>query len=134
MKMLSRIFLTITLLFSFALADEVLKLDNFEVTLFSKLKKEPVNLDISMIFEGRDVEEYDFKIIDALNVVIGSFYAEDLVMSKGKEALKVALINYARDKYAIDIDNIYIQKMNILENTTAKIIIEELKKEGYIRN
>ena len=133
MKMFSRVFLTLFILFTSSMAEDILRLDDFEVTLFSKIVKEPRNLEISMIFEGRDVEEYDFKVIDTLNVVIGSFYAEDLVMSKGKEALKVAIIAYAKDKYSIDIDNIYIQKMNILEDTTAKIIIDELKKEGYIK-
>jgi len=123
------------LLFSglFLQAEETLHVDGFEVSLFSKLSKAPVQVETSMIFEGRDVEAYDFKIIDALNVVIGSFYAENLLTSKGKEGLKEAIINYTSDKYAIDIDHIYIQKLNIVKAITAKIIIDELRREGYIR-
>ena len=118
---------------AFLQANETLHVENFEVSLFSKLSKKPMQIETSLIFEGRDVEVYDFKIIDALNIVIGSFFAEDLLTSKGKEGLKKAIINYARDKYAIDIDYIFIQKLNISRDINAKIIIEELRREGYIR-
>jgi len=114
-------------------ADEALYVEGFEVSLFSKLSKKPIQIETSLIFEGRDVEVYDFKIIDTLNIVIGSFFAEDLLTSKGKEGLKRAIINYARDKYAIDIDYIFIQKLNISQNITARTIIDELRREGYIK-
>lgn len=114
-------------------ADESLHVEDFEVSLFSKVSQEPVQIVTSIIFEGRDVEVYDFKIIDALNVVISSFFAENLLTSQGKEGLKVALVNYTRDKYSIDIDYVYIQKLNIVKNVTATIIIDELRKEGYIK-
>ncbi len=111
-------------------AEDTLQVSNFEVSIFSKLSKKPVQIEASMIFEGRDVEVYDFKIIDALNVIIGSFYAESLLTSKGKEGLKQALINYTRDKYSIDIDHIYIQKLNIKKDMSNYEIIELMKKEG----
>jgi len=114
-------------------ADETLHVNEFEVSLFSKLAKEPVQVQTSMIFEGRDVEVYDFKIIDALNVVIGSFYAENLLTSKGKEGLKQAIINYTSDKYGLDIDNIYIQKLNIKKESSTYDIIEAMKREGCCR-
>jgi hypothetical protein len=114
-------------------AEETLQVNDFEVSLFSKVTQLSVQVETSIIFEGRDVEVYDFKIIDTLNVVIGSFYAENLLTSQGKEALKKALISYTRDKYSIDINNVYIQKLNIKNDTTAEKIIEELRKEGYIR-
>jgi len=117
----------------FVQAEETLHVSEFEVSLFSKLSKMPVQIETSLIFEGRDVDVYDFKIIDALNVVIGSFYAENLLTSKGKEGLKQAIINYTSDKYGIDIDHIYIQKLNIVKDITAKTIIDELRREGYIR-
>lgn len=133
MKMFSKIFMGLLICISFLNADEILRIDDFEVTLFSKINKSQQNIELSMVIEGRDVEVYDFKIIDALNVVIGSFYAEDLMMSKGKEALKQALINYALKKYSIDIDNVYIQKLSMLDNVGAKEIINELEKQGYIK-
>jgi len=111
-------------------AEDIFQVSDFEVSIFSKLSKKPVQIETSMIFEGRDVEVYDFKIIDALNVVIGSFYAESLLTSKGKEGLKQAIINYTRDKYAIDVDNIYIQKLNIKRDLDIYDIIDKMKKEG----
>ncbi len=127
---MKRLFFAFFLLASFIKAEETLSVEEFDVSIFSKLSKGTVQVQTSMIFEGRDVDINDFKIIDALNVVIGSFYAEDLLTSKGKETLKTTLIGYVQTKYALDIDNIYIQKLFINENTTAEKIIEALKKEG----
>lgn len=129
MRSIFLVFLLGSVLFS---ADESLFVEDFRVSVFSKFSKHPLEIETSILFEGRDVEEYDFKIIDTLNVVIGSFYAEDLLTSKGKETFKSGLIKYTSDKYSIDIDNVYIQKLNIYKETTAKLIIEELRKEGYI--
>jgi hypothetical protein len=122
----------LVLIFSvlFLQADETIQVNDFEVSLFSKLSKKPVQVETSLIFEGRDVEVYDFKIIDSLNVVIGSFYAENLLTSQGKEGLKKALINYNRDKYSIDIDNIYIQKLNIKKDISNDDIIDLMKQNG----
>jgi len=131
--MFKKLFYALILTTSILSAEEIFQVDNFEVSLFSKLSKEAVQIETSIIFEGRDVEVYDFKIIDALNVVISSFFAENLLTSQGKEGLKVALIKYTRDKYSIDIDHIYIQKLNIVKNVTATMIIDELRKEGYIK-
>ncbi|HIP29494.1 MAG TPA: flagellar basal body-associated FliL family protein [Sulfurospirillum arcachonense] len=125
-KILSLLLLSVLLL----QAEETLHVSEFEVSLFSKFSKNPVQLETSMIFEGRDVEVYDFKIIDALNVVIGSFYAENLLTSKGKEGLKQAIINYTSDKYGIDIDFVYIQKLNIKKESSTYDIIQAMKKEG----
>jgi hypothetical protein len=131
--MFKKLFYALILTTSILSAEEIFQVDNFEVSLFSKLSKEAVQIETSIIFEGRDVEVYDFKIIDALNVVISSFFAENLLTSQGKEGLKEALIKYTRDKYSIDIDHIYIQKLNIVKNVTATMIIDELRKEGYIK-
>ena len=130
--MLRKILFSLILLSSVLFAEETLQVNNFEVSLFSKLSKKTVQLETSMIFEGRDVEIEDYKIIDALNVVISSFYVENLLTSKGKEGLKQAIINYTKDKYSLGIDEIYIQKLNVVKNVTAANIVEELRKEGYI--
>ncbi len=85
---MKKILLILLLSGLFLHADETLHVNEFEVSLFSKLSKKPVQISTSLVFEGRDVEAFDFKIIDSLNVVIGSFYAENLLTSKGKEGLK----------------------------------------------
>jgi len=112
-------------------AEDTLNISEFDVSIFSRVSKNTVQLEVSMIFEGRDVEVYDFKVIDALNIVIGSFYAEDLLTSKGKISLKQALISYVKKEYSIDIDNIYIQKLRVVQNASVDEIIKALREEGF---
>jgi hypothetical protein len=112
------------------LSAQMLTLDHFTTDLFSKIDKSPKEITLSLMIEGRYVEDENYKVIDALNVVIGSFYAEDLLTSKGKEALKSALINYAAKKYGVDIDEVYIQKLMMEQNPSADEIVSALKKEG----
>ncbi len=128
-----RVFVFLMLIIALLQAEETLQVEDFEVSVFSRLSEKPVMLEASMIFEGRDVVSYDYKVIDALNVVIGSFFAENLLTSKGKESLKQAIINYTKDKYALGIEFIYIQKLNIKKELSAHKIIEEMKKGGCCR-
>ena len=119
--------LLIFLLVCFLNAD-MLNVDDFSAEVFSKSANRPVSINLSAIFEGRYVEEVSYKIVDALNVVIGSFYWEDLLTSAGKLKLKETLKSYILKKYSIDIDNIYIQKLYATPD--IKKIVEALKKEG----
>lgn len=114
---------------SFLNAEEALHVDDFEASVFSKVSQKPVQIEVYLIFEGRDIQEGSYKILDTLNIIIGSFYAENLLTSQGKEGLKKAIINYSKDKYAIDIDHIYIQKLNIKKVSTSSLI-EDMKKNG----
>lgn len=107
---------------------QMFHVEDFSSEVFSKLHKKPVPISISLVFDGRYVEDESYKIVDSLNIVIGSFYFEDLITSQGKENLKKAIIAYCSKKYGVDIDNIYIQKMN--SQPSVKEIIEALKKEG----
>ena len=119
----------IILLFAvLSLSAQMLNVDDFSAEVFSRVTKKPVTIDLSMMFEGRYVEEESYKIIDALNIVIGSFYLEDLITSQGKQKLKEAIKSYTTSKYSIDIDNIYIQSLKSQPNTQE--IIDALKKEG----
>ncbi len=121
--------LVIILLFStVSLFAQMLSVDNFSAEVFSRVTKKPVTINMNMMIEGRYVEEESYKIIDALNIVIGSFYLEDLITSQGKQKLKEAVKSYTTSKYSIDIDNIYIQKLQSQPNTQE--IIDALKKEG----
>ena len=113
---------------------ETLDIQQFESDVYSKEKKDSskkITLDI--VIEGRGVEEESFKVVDALNIVIGSFYAEDLLTSRGKEGLKKALIEYTKKTYSIDIDAIYIQRLHIVTFPLVEEIVEALKREGCCR-
>ncbi|WP_331773836.1 flagellar basal body-associated FliL family protein [Sulfurospirillum sp. 1612] len=125
---MKKIMIFLVLCATVGLYAQMLHVDDFSSEVFSKVKKKPVSISISLVFDGRDVEEEHYKIIDALNIIIGSFYFEDLVTSQGKENMKKAIIKYCSNKYGVDIDHIYIQKMNALPSTQQ--IIDALKKEG----
>jgi len=107
---------------------QMLNIDDFSSVVFSRATNKPVTVSLNLMVEGRYVEDESYKIIDALNIVIGSFYWEDLVTSQGKVNLKKALKAYTTKKYSIDIDNIYIQKIKSQPNTQE--IIDALKREG----
>ncbi len=112
---------------------QTLDINNFTTDIFSKIDKTPKEVSLSLIIEGRYVKDENYKIIDALNVVIGSFYVENLITSKGKEDFKKLLIEYSAKKYSVDIDNIYIQKFEISQNPSTDDFIRILKKEGYCK-
>ena len=120
----------IVLFFPLLLSAQMLNVDNFTTDIFSKIDKSPKEIRLSLMIEGRYVKDENYKIIDALNVTIGSFYVEDLLTSKGKEAFKGLLIEYCAKKYGVDIDNIYIQKLMVKQNPSTDDIVSALKKEG----
>ncbi len=90
-------------------------------------------MDINLIIEGRYVEDEKYKVIDALNVVIGSFYVENLATSQGKENLKKLLKEYSAKKHDVDIDDVYILSFRIDEDKipfSLDDLIKKLKDEG----
>ncbi len=120
----------ILLLLPLFLSAEMLNINNFSTDIFSKIDKTPKKITLSLMIQGRYVKDENYKILDALNVVIGSFYIENLLTSKGKENFKKLLINYTAQKYSIDIDNVYIEKLIIDQNSSANDIISALKQGG----
>ena len=65
--------------------------------------------------------------------MIGSYYAEDLVTSRGKELLKSTLIAYAKKVHGLSIDTIYIKELTVKINPSTHEIIEAIKKEGLFQ-
>ncbi len=112
---------------------DVLEIKNFESDLFSKNSNELKKIEFSLLFDGRDLKESRHKVIDALNIVISSFYIEDLFTSKGKERFKSVITKYLTKKYAVDIDDIFIQKFRVVENVNVETFIDALKKEGFCK-
>ena len=127
-------FLLVMITLFVGLMAETLDIQQFESDVYSKEKKESSKkISLDVVIEGRSVEEESFKVVDALNIVIGSFYAEDLLTSRGKEGLKKALVEYTKKTYSIDIDAIYIQRLHILSFPQVEEIVEALKREGSCR-
>ena len=77
----------------FAFAD-VLKVSDFQTDIYSKAGQnltKKINMNLEVV--GRDVEENEAYVLDALNVVVGSFYVEDILTSMGKEKFKELFMN-----------------------------------------
>lgn len=112
---------------TFGLAD-IISIQNFESDLYSKydpnnLKK--ISMDLEII--TRDDDPNNSAIYDALNIIVGSFYAEDIMTSKGKEGFKTTLIKYIDKKHSISIDEIYIIKLKFVEETNIQKILDAIK-------
>jgi uncharacterized protein (DUF2252 family) len=115
------------------LSADVVEINDFESDLFSKDRNHLKKVEFSLLFDGRDLQENRHKIVDALNIVVSSFYIEDLFTSKGKERFKVVLTKYLSKKYAIDIDDIFIQKFKMVDNVSVDAFIDALRDEGFCR-
>ncbi len=116
-----------------SLWSDVLEIKNFESDLFTKTDNQLKKIEFSLLFDGRDLKENRHKVIDALNIVISSFYIEDLFTSKGKERFKSVIKKYITKKYAVDVDDIFIQKFRVVDNVNVEAFIDALKKEGFCK-
>jgi hypothetical protein len=118
------------------LSADVVEINDFESDLFSKDRNHLKKVEFSLLFDGRNLQENRHKIVDGLNIIISSFYIEDLFTSKGKERFKVVLTKYLSKKYAIDIDDIFIQKFKMVDNVSnvsVDAFIDALRDEGFCR-
>lgn len=116
---------------NFSAFAEVYEVSNFQSDIFSRDGHKLKKVTLSLRIEGRDLKENDYKITDALNIIISSFYLEDLFTSKGKEQFKISLSQYLEKKYSVEADTIYLKKFKITP-TSLEIddFIEALKAEG----
>lgn len=125
--------LTAFLLLHASLFAETLVLEHFKANVFAKSDKKPVEVTLGLVFEGKEVKLYEYKVVDALNIVIGSYFAEDLVTSRGKELLKATLVAYAKKTHSLVIDSVYIKELTVKTNPTTQEIVEAIKKEGVFQ-
>ena len=114
----------------FAFAD-VLKVSDFQTDIYSKAgqnltKKISMNLEVV----GRDVEENEAYVLDAINVVVGSFYVEDILTSMGKEKFKELCMKYAAKKHSLDIDDVLILNIKVINNLELSEIIKAIKSQN----
>ncbi|TQR28009.1 flagellar basal body-associated FliL family protein [Campylobacter sp. MIT 97-5078] len=101
-----------------------LKVENLRTEIYSKAGKNTLKkVQISLEFEGKNVKENESKITDASNIIISSFFYEDLFTELGKLRFKDTLQNFINKKYKLEIDGVYILALKGIE----KFDIEELK-------
>ena len=113
------IFLFLSLFFIQA---QSLKIEDLRTELYSKEGKNILKkIELSLEFEGENLEQNKLK--DATNTVISSFFYEDIFTELGKLRFKQSLSRYIKQKYKIDIKEVYIIKLTGVQ----KFDIEELK-------
>lgn len=117
-------------IFVFSYGESVF-INDFQSDLYSKsgannMKKITMNLEI----DTRDDNVNKSAIYDALNIIVGSYYVEDIMTSLGKENFKATLMKYLSKKYSIDIDQIYILSLKIVNEVDIDKIIEAIRQKN----
>ncbi len=115
------------LIFSPLLFAGQLHLENLETTLLQKKEREPVNVELSIVLQGRDVEQNEVQLMDVIQTALGSFWAETLLTSQGKMQFKKSVIDLADKQYGIEVDFVYIQNIR-LETDTLEKCLELIKQ------
>ncbi len=108
---------------------EIYKIDDFQTDIFSKKGNRLKKIDLSLVFEGENLSQNDYKLLDALNIIISSFYIEDLFTSQGKERFKKLLKQFLLKKYMLDVDAIYLLKFAIKPPLDCDKLQEILQKQ-----
>lgn len=109
-----------------------LDISGFQTEVYTKqngLKKIEMTLDVVL----RDPSVNKSALYDALNVIVGSFYAEDLMTSMGKENFKQNFIKYAAKKHNIDIDEVYIINLKFVNEIDIEKIIKAIKERDLCK-
>ena len=107
------------------------EIKNLEVDLYSKTSSEMKKISMDLHIFTNEVAKSS-AIKDAINVIVSSFYAQDLMSSKGNEAFKEAIKKYSASKYKIKIDDVYILSLKEIDNIDIKRLVKQLDK--YYKN
>lgn len=114
---------------------DVLQIRDFTTDIYSKTgpnttKKISLNLEVI----GRDMSDNEAYVLDALNVIVGSFYVEDLLTSRGKEKLKSEFIKYAAKKHSIDIDTVLLLGLRVVEDLSLDKVLAAIRDRNLCFN
>lgn len=107
------------------------EIKNLEVDLYSKTSSEMKKISMDLHIFTNEVAKSS-AIKDTINVIVSSFYAQDLMSSKGKEAFKEAIKKYSASKYKIKIDDVYILSLKEIDNIDIARLVKQLDK--YYKN
>ncbi|WP_201352932.1 hypothetical protein [Hydrogenimonas urashimensis] len=115
---------TVLLMLSLALAlcAGELHIDHLETTVLEKKSGKPVNVELSIVLQGRDIQQSEVALMDVIQTAVGSFWAETLVTSRGKAQFKKMVVELADRQYGIEIDFVYIQNIRIETDTLEKCL------------
>jgi secreted protein with Ig-like and vWFA domain len=112
----------LTLLFPLFLFSGQLHLDRLETTVLQKKSGEPINVELSVVLQGRDVEQNEVQLMDVVQTALGSFWAETLLTAQGKAQFKKMVIDLADRQYGIEVDFVYLQNIRVETDTLQKCL------------
>lgn len=100
------------------------KIENLRTELYSKTTQGSLKkIELSLEFEGTNLSVNQNKLLDSTNIIVASFFYEDLFTELGKMRFKNALSKFINKNYKLDVKNIYILSLKGIE----KFDIKELK-------
>ncbi|WP_169763829.1 hypothetical protein [Campylobacter mucosalis] len=110
---------------------DAFRISDFEADVYSKVSQNSTKkIRVSLEILGDSVSENEAYVLDALNVIIGSFYAEDLLTSVGKEKFKQAFIKYAVKKHSVNLDEVLIISLKVVEKPEIDEIINAIRAKN----
>jgi len=116
----------VSLLFVSALFAETISIDNFQTDIFSKTTNNLKKIEVSLVFDVNGTVPV-YKIKDGLNIVISSFYLEDLFTSKSKESFKELLKTYLKKRHNIEVNSIYIEDMQKKDQVNIDDLVKKIE-------
>ncbi|WP_457598665.1 hypothetical protein [Hydrogenimonas sp.] len=99
----------------------LLRFDHIETTVLLKKGGSPVNVEISLALQGRDLKESEIQLMDVIQTAVGSLWAETLVTAAGKEKFKKMIVALADKEYGIEVDFVYIENIRIETCTLERL-------------
>ncbi len=105
----------------------MLRFDHITTSMLLKKGKEPVNVEISLALQGRDLQKNEVQMMDVVQSALGGLWAETLLTSQGKAQLKKSIVSLADSQYGIEVDFVYILDV-VVEMATLEKCLELIKE------
>ena len=107
---------------------EIVEIKDFKTDIFSQNSSSLKKIKLDLVFDINSTTPTPTYIIkDALNIVVSSFYIENLFTSKTKLNFKELLKNYLKQKHKVVVNNIYIEDMQIVNQVSLEEIKDMIK-------
>ena len=110
----------LTLLLTTLLVADTLTIDHLQTTLPQKGHQGAIDADISLVLQGRDLAKNRYRLMDVIQMALGSLDADTLLTARGKKALKKMIVNFADSRYGIEVDFVYIQNVQLRLDTLQR--------------
>jgi len=110
------------------LLGESIEIKDFKTDIFSQNSSSLKKIKLDLVFDiNSSTPTPTYIIKDALNIVVSSFFIESLFTSKTKLNFKELLKRYLKQRHNIEVNNIYIEDMQIINQVSLEEIKDMIK-------